>query len=104
MSPKALSSIIPNIWNKPAHVNTPGLYHFIRERPGERTRLHLRIDPDGQGIVIVNANRILHLNPSAALMARLFKPNSQATLAPRSAQYSLRCCMSPIEIDYAQFT
>jgi len=45
------------------------LYHYVRENPGEKSRIHLRLDPDGHGTLIVNANRILHLNPTAALMA-----------------------------------
>ncbi|GAB4504550.1 MAG: hypothetical protein Fur0043_15440 [Anaerolineales bacterium] len=48
-----------------------GLYHYSREDERERSRIHLRIDPDGNGTLIVNANRILHLNPTAAFMAWL---------------------------------
>jgi radical SAM protein with 4Fe4S-binding SPASM domain len=47
----------------------PGLYHYRRENSEEKSRIHLRLDPDGHGTLIVNANRILHLNPTAALMA-----------------------------------
>jgi radical SAM protein with 4Fe4S-binding SPASM domain len=47
----------------------PGVYHYRRENPEEKSRIHLRLDPDGHGTLIVNANRILHLNPTAALMA-----------------------------------
>jgi radical SAM protein with 4Fe4S-binding SPASM domain len=46
-----------------------GLYHFTKERTGESSRVHLRIDPDGHGTLIVNAARIFHLNPTAAQMA-----------------------------------
>lgn len=46
-----------------------GVYHFRRTGPEEKSRIHLRLDPDGHGTLIVNANRILHLNPTAALMA-----------------------------------
>ena len=55
---------------KPA-VKSPqfGLYHYRRDRNDEKSRIHLRIDPDGHGTLIVNANRVLHLNPTAALMA-----------------------------------
>jgi len=49
----------------------PGVYHYRRESPSEKSRIHLRLDPDGHGTLIVNANRILHLNPTAALMAYL---------------------------------
>jgi len=47
----------------------PGVYHYRRENLDEKSRVHLRLDPDGHGTLIVNANRILHLNPTAALMA-----------------------------------
>ena len=45
------------------------VYHYRRENAEEKSRLHLRLDPDGHGTLIVNANRILHLNPTAAMMA-----------------------------------
>jgi radical SAM protein with 4Fe4S-binding SPASM domain len=47
----------------------PGVYHYRRDNPGEKSRVHLRLDPDGHGTLIINANRILHLNPTAALLA-----------------------------------
>ena len=49
------------------------IYHFARENEhlGEKSRIHLRIDPDGTGTLIVNANRVMHLNPTAVLMAHL---------------------------------
>jgi radical SAM protein with 4Fe4S-binding SPASM domain len=59
-------------WFKPTQrINSPdsGLYHYRREDGDEKSRIHLRLDPDGHGTLIVNANRILHLNPTAALMA-----------------------------------
>ncbi len=49
----------------------PRLYHYTRENEHEKARIHLRIDPDGTGTLIVNANRVMHLNPTAALMAYL---------------------------------
>jgi radical SAM protein with 4Fe4S-binding SPASM domain len=49
----------------------PGVYHYRRETPDEKSRIHLRLDPDGHGTLIINASRILHLNPTAALMAYL---------------------------------
>jgi radical SAM protein with 4Fe4S-binding SPASM domain len=59
------------VFNQKSRINNPqsGLYHFRRENPEEKSRIHLRLDPDGHGTLIVNANRILHLNPTAALMA-----------------------------------
>jgi radical SAM protein with 4Fe4S-binding SPASM domain len=58
------------VFNQKSTINNPqsGLYHYRREGPQEKSRIHLRLDPDGHGTLIVNANRILHLNPTAALM------------------------------------
>ena len=47
------------------------IYHYVRENEREKSRIHLRIDPDGTGTLIVNANRVMHLNPTAAFMAWL---------------------------------
>ncbi len=63
--------MLKRLFNQKSKINNPqmGLYHYRREGPGEKSRIHLRLDPDGHGTLIVNANRILHLNPTAALMA-----------------------------------
>ena len=47
------------------------IYHYVREDEHEKSRVHLRLDADGHGTLIVNANRVVHLNPTAALMAHL---------------------------------
>jgi radical SAM protein with 4Fe4S-binding SPASM domain len=63
---------------------TPGLYHYRREWPGEKTRLHLRLDADGHGTLLVNASRVYHLNPTAAYMTYLSlegTPQSEAVRA-----------------------
>jgi radical SAM protein with 4Fe4S-binding SPASM domain len=63
--------MIMRLFNSRSFINNPqsGLHHYRREDPEEKSRIHLRLDPDGHGTLIVNANRILHLNPTAALMA-----------------------------------
>jgi radical SAM protein with 4Fe4S-binding SPASM domain len=53
-----------------------GIYHFEYRDNGERSRIHLRIDGklssgQGHGMLLVNANRVIHLNPTATLMAYL---------------------------------
>ncbi len=42
-----------------------------RDASGGRVRLHLRVEPDGRGLLAINASRILHLNQTAAEYARL---------------------------------
>ncbi len=56
---------------KRSAVNGPSsaLYHYRLEGADEQSRVHLRLDPDGHGTLIVNASRVMHLNPTAALMA-----------------------------------
>ena len=62
---------IKTIFQPSPAVNFPsvGLYHYTRDTAEERSRIHLRLDPDGTGTLIVNANSVMHLNPTAAFMA-----------------------------------
>jgi len=64
-----LSSRVRNLFRKTPVFEIPGIgvYHFVKNNNGNSSRLHLRIDADGSGILLVNANQIFHLNPSAAL-------------------------------------
>jgi radical SAM protein with 4Fe4S-binding SPASM domain len=92
-------------WGRPAAaLPEAGLYHYRRENAGELARVHLRVDPDGSGLLLVNASRVLRLNPTAAQMAYLALeavPEPQA-LRALTARYRL----SPAEArsEYAQFT
>jgi len=67
------SDRLKSIFAPPSAANGPssGLYHYVIENPGEKSRVHLRMDADGHGTLVVNANRVMHLNPTAALMAWL---------------------------------
>src|SRR6266542_5624545 len=47
------------------------MFHYLRENEEEKLRIHLRVDQDGTGTLIVNASSVMHLNPTAALMAYL---------------------------------
>jgi radical SAM protein with 4Fe4S-binding SPASM domain len=49
-----------------------GVHSFKRQREGERVHLHLRVDPDKSGLLVINAAQILHLNPTAVYMAWLY--------------------------------
>jgi radical SAM protein with 4Fe4S-binding SPASM domain len=56
----------------PAQPVPQGIYHY-RSAPEEvsQYRLHLRVNPDGKGILVVNASTVLHLNETAVYHARL---------------------------------
>lgn len=66
-------NIFTNLFNQKTELINPklGLYHYVRETEAEKARIHLRIDPDGHGTLIVNASSVMHLNPTATLMAYL---------------------------------
>ena len=48
----------------------PGLFHYRGQDGDAFFRLHLRIEPDGRGMLAINASKILHLNQSAAELAK----------------------------------
>ncbi len=87
----SLRTGILSVLHRPQEVDIPasGVFHFLRETDSEKSRIHLRLDPDGSGVLIVNANRIFHLNPTAALMTymSLKQYNIPKTIATLSKKY-----------------
>lgn len=86
----------------------PGLYHFERINQGERTRIHLRIDPDrsgrpAHGTLLINANRVLHLNSSASAMAYLALNDTPVTTAIRDLTRLFHVSPVQAKSDYTQF-
>ena len=67
----SLFNSLTSLFQPPAAVPSTGLYHYVRESEQERSRIHLRVDADGHGTLIVNANSVMHLNPTATYMAWL---------------------------------
>ncbi len=80
-----------------------GVYHFLRETQEEKSRIHLRIDEDGSGTLIVNANRIFHFNPTAASMAYLLLNRATEANAVRSLKKRFAISAEHARQDYAQF-
>jgi radical SAM protein with 4Fe4S-binding SPASM domain len=82
-----------------------GIYHFVREEAGSgKSRIHLRLEEDGHGLLLVNANRAFHFNPTAAYMAFLaLNGNSEKeAVAAITRQYHVPRAQA--SQDYAQFT
>ena len=71
----------------PAQPLAPGIYHY--QAPADAPsplRLHLRIDPDGEGVLIVNASTVLRLNQTAAELAyHLVKETPEAEIGTQMA-------------------
>jgi hypothetical protein len=55
----------------PAEPPSPGMYTYHITPPGGQIRIHLRIEGDGRGILFVDVTEVVHLNPTAAHMAKL---------------------------------
>jgi len=62
-------NVIRNLWERifpPVHPLPTGIYHY--QAPADSSfpyRLHLRIEPDGNGLLILNASTVVHLNHTA---------------------------------------
>jgi len=81
----------------------PRLHHYLREQDGYRARIHLRLDPDGHGTLVVNANRVVHFNPTAALMAHLALERTPESEAIRTITKAYRVPKNQAQNDYAAF-
>jgi radical SAM protein with 4Fe4S-binding SPASM domain len=46
------------------------LHHYLREHDGRVARYHLRVEPDGAGLLLANATAAVRLSPSGVAMAR----------------------------------
>ncbi len=82
----------------------PGLYHYVHQGTGEHSRIHLRVDADGSGLLLVNASRVMHLNPTAAYMARLALEETPTQQAISALRKHYRVSAHQCELDYAQFS
>ncbi|MEW5868868.1 MAG: radical SAM protein [Chloroflexota bacterium] len=76
----------------PLHEIEAGIYHYISPPNDPRNyRLHLRLESDGSGVLIINAATILHLNQTAAEYAYYLVHNTPADQVARkfSARYNV---------------
>ena len=81
----------------------PGLHHYSIQENGGKTRIHLRVDPDGHGTLLIDANQVLHLNPSAALMAYLALEKIPAPKAAQTIRKAFQVGKDQAQVDYNTF-
>jgi radical SAM protein with 4Fe4S-binding SPASM domain len=100
------NTFISNIKNLFRRTNLPqsGLYHYRREEQDGKTRIHLRIDPDSSGLLILNANRVVHLNPSAAFLAYLHLEGNDPVQIGKAMQKQFRVTAAQAQQDYMDFS
>ncbi|MBM3957552.1 MAG: radical SAM protein [Gemmatimonadetes bacterium] len=78
----------------------PGLYHYQEGDRYGATRFHLRIEPDGRGILSIDARRILHLNQTAAEYAKLVLEGADAEAAVRRLRSVYRVKPDRVRADF----
>jgi len=69
-----------------------GVHHFLLKQSEEdKSRVHLRVEPDGSGLILINAKYLLHLNPTAVFMAWLYlkKAAREDALKAITGQYEI---------------
>jgi radical SAM protein with 4Fe4S-binding SPASM domain len=81
----------------------PGVRHYLREDGDSKNRLHLRVEADGHGLLLVNASRAFHLNPSATFMADLALREMAADQAVRAITRQFKVSTAQARQDYAAF-
>jgi len=81
-----------------------GIYHYQSPPEKEKQfRLHLRIENDGTGLLIINASTVLHLNQTAAEYAYyLVKGESEETISKKIAS-RYQITRSKAAADYHSF-
>ena len=55
---------------EPAPELEPGLYHYMRDSDGTYTRFHLRVEPDGRGMLLANATAAARLTAPGVVIAK----------------------------------
>jgi MoaA/NifB/PqqE/SkfB family radical SAM enzyme len=90
-------------WFTPARPLPRGAHHY--QTPPEarqQYRLHLRVEEDGRGLLIVNAATVLHLNQTAAEYARLLIEGLGEEEAARTVAQRYRVSRARAREDYTQ--
>jgi pyruvate-formate lyase-activating enzyme len=80
-----------------------GTYHLQTTLDGTPHRLHLRLQRDGSGLLIVNASTVLQLNPTAAEYAFHFIKGTSSQEAAKQVAARYRVSKEMALADYTDF-
>jgi radical SAM protein with 4Fe4S-binding SPASM domain len=82
---------------------SPGLYSYERDDgQGGHAKVHLRVEPAGHAVLVLNASRILHLNRTAAEYARFFLEKTPEEAVVRAMRRRYRIDAETVRADYRQ--
>lgn len=81
-----------------------GIYHYISPPDDPRNyRMHLRLEPEGNGVLIINASTILHLNQTAAEYAYYLVKNEPVEQAAHKMVERYHVDLEQAINDYQEF-
>lgn len=80
-----------------------GTYHKQAAQDEKPYRIHLRLRPDGSGVLILNASTVLHLNPTAAEYAYHFIHGTEPEEAAKQVAARYRVSRAVAREDYQDF-
>ena len=79
-----------------------GMYQYDIADADSKSRIHLRVDPDLSGLLVVNASRIIHLNPTALYMAFLTLEKVDEKAALQALQSKFNAPSKQLKQDYLE--
>lgn len=82
----------------------PGLHHYHHRGDAEEAHFHLRVEPDGSGVLLVNANQLIHLNPTAVCLAFLSLEGVPAEQIIAAMHQHYRLPVEKIKADWQDFS
>lgn len=78
-----------------------GMFHYMTpEGAEERYRLHLRVEEDGEGLLVINASKVLHLNQSATELAKLVLQDKDVDAAVKEMRDRYKVSPDRVRADY----
>ncbi len=78
----------------------PGIYKFDIADDRQKSRLHLRVDEDRSGLLVINASKIIYLNQSALLMAYFHLNKVEKTEAIEMLHDKFDASEAALQTDY----
>jgi len=81
-----------------------GLYHYRYQENGSSSRIHLRVEPNKSGVLLINANQVLFLNPAATLMSYLILEKIPQSQAIKHISNIFKTNSEQVKLDFSNFT
>ncbi len=90
-------------WFEPHQPLKPGIYEYhTPPDASQQFRLHLRVEKDGHGVLLINAARVLHLNQTATELASLILQEKTAEEASREVARRYKVNPATAQADFEE--